>query len=146
LLIGKPGEAHAKIAQRIGAAGSEDAVVCPGYLEDDALSEAYAGCAFLLFPSLYEGFGFPILEAMSRGKTLIASNRGSMSEVVGQAGILLDPEDREAWVEAMIRLWQEDERRAGLERAASQRAQEFGWERTGRMAWEALDRVGGRHA
>jgi alpha-1,3-rhamnosyl/mannosyltransferase len=94
-----------------------------GYVAKDDLPLLYSGARMLVYPSLYEGFGLPVLEAMASGVPVITSNRASLPEVAGQAGITVDPEDRRALTEAMLLLIEdtsEAERRirSGLEHAA----------------------------
>ena len=78
----------------------DDSVVFPGYLPDEDLSCFYSACDFFVFPSLYEGFGLPVLEAMKCGAPLLISNRSSIPEVAGEAALYFDPEDSEELVSA----------------------------------------------
>lgn len=100
-------------------------VQAPSDKERDAL---LAGARALLFPSLYEGFGRPALEAMTLGVPVVASNRGAIPEVVGDAGILLDPHDREGWIAAIDRAF-----RGELNgESGNAQARRFSWEKTAR--------------
>ncbi len=99
-----------------------------GYVSDDELKSLYAGATAMVFPSLYEGFGFPALEAMACGAAVIASARGSLPEIVGSAGILINPEDSEQIAAAMIRLAHDTNERQQLAQAGRQRARMFRWE------------------
>jgi len=101
-----------------------------GYTPLDDRERLYAGARALLLPSLDEGFGLPALEAMSAGVPVIASNRGSLPEVVAGGGTLLDPHDIEAWATAIERIaiddhWAAEQACLGLERA-----KEFTWPAT----------------
>jgi glycosyltransferase involved in cell wall biosynthesis len=104
--------------------GLGDCVVFPGLVADADLPALYGGAAALVQPSLEEGFGLPALEAMACGTPVVASRRGALPEVVGDAGVLVDPEDERALASALARvLGSAGERRAlagrGLARAAS---------------------------
>jgi glycosyltransferase involved in cell wall biosynthesis len=109
----------------------------------------YNAARFLVFPSFYEGFGLPPLEAMACGTPVIASNAGSLPEVVGDAGILIDPRDVGGWAEAMAHLWSDGEEREHLRTQGLQQAARFSWERAAQETLEvyqeavALRREGG---
>jgi glycosyltransferase involved in cell wall biosynthesis len=116
-----------------------------GYFASDRREALYAGARALVMPSLDEGFGIPALEAMSAGVPVIASNRGSLPEVIGDAGTLLDATDVEGFAAAMTRavtddVWAADRGRAGLARA-----QAFTWSATARLLRQAyIDAVARR--
>ena len=101
-----------------------------GYVEDRDRERLYAGASVLVLPSLDEGFGLPALEAMSAGVPVVASNRGSLPEVVGSGGMLVEPADVDGLARAIERVvtdrdWAESQGRAGL-----QQARAFTWERS----------------
>lgn len=95
------------------------------YVPDDTLGELIKGCKFLLFPSLYEGFGLPLLEAMSAGSAVITANTGSLPEIAGDGALLVDPHDELAMEAAITRLDRDDDLRARLERQGRARAAFF---------------------
>jgi alpha-1,3-rhamnosyl/mannosyltransferase len=117
--------AGALLAQRV-ASGE---VRLMGYLERDDLVRLTAGALAMVYPSLYEGFGLPPLEAMSCGVPPITSNTSSLPEVVGDAGLLVDPADVDGLSAAMLELSQNASRRADLAERSLARAQGFSWER-----------------
>jgi glycosyltransferase involved in cell wall biosynthesis len=99
-----------------------------GYVDQDLLPGLYAGAAAFVLPSLYEGFGLPVLEAMASGVPVVVSDRGSLPEVVGGAALVVDPEDGAALSEAILAAVGDDR----LRRLALARARRFTWERTAR--------------
>ncbi len=96
------------------------------------------------FPSIYEGFGLPPLEAMAAGVPVIAADATSLPEVVGDAGILLDPHDRSAWAETMVRLVDSPLERTEWQRRGRLRASQFSWEETARRTAAVYRLVLGR--
>lgn len=98
-----------------------------GYVPAEILPMLYSGARMFVYPSLYEGFGLPVLEAMASGIPVITSNRASLPEVAGEAGIMVDPHDREALREAMLRLVEdEQEARRRIDLGLAQAAR-FTW-------------------
>lgn len=127
-----------------GRLGVRDRVVELSDVSDAGLRALYARCEALLFPSLYEGFGLPVLEAMACGTPVVASDRSSIPEVVGDGGILVDPEIPGAMAEGVRRLWREPGLRDELARRARARAAAFSWQESARRTVEILCRVAGR--
>jgi glycosyltransferase involved in cell wall biosynthesis len=103
-----------------------------GYVPEEELASLYAGAALVAMPSLYEGFGLPLLEAMACGAPVIASNVSSFPEVLGDAGVMLPPDNEEAWVESMDHLLNDEGARARMRAQSIARARTFTWERTAR--------------
>jgi glycosyltransferase involved in cell wall biosynthesis len=101
-----------------------------GHVADDELPPLYSAARALVFPSLYEGFGLPALEAMASGTAVIASNTTGLAEAVGDAGITFDPTSAEELAEAMRRVLGEEDLRERLVAAGLARAAEFTWART----------------
>jgi glycosyltransferase involved in cell wall biosynthesis len=106
------------------------AVVLTGPVEDSVLLNLYRGAAALVYPSRYEGFGLPLLEAMQCGIPVVAANSSSLPEVVGDAGPLVDPLDAAAWEAAIARLLSSPLHAARLGAASLARAAQFSWDRT----------------
>jgi glycosyltransferase involved in cell wall biosynthesis len=102
------------------------------YVPDDDLPALYSAAAFSVYPSLYEGFGFPVLESMACGTPVIATSTSSLPEVAGQAGLLLSPEDVSGWAGALESLLHDPGERAHLRRLGLAQAATFTWERTAR--------------
>ena len=122
-------------------AGSADAVVLLGPVSDTRQKMLYRGAAALVYPSLYEGFGLPLLEAMASGTPVIASRAASIPEVVGDAGIILDPDDVAGWCEAILAVVNDEHRHAALRAAGLRRVAGFTWERTARLTRDVYRRV-----
>ncbi len=108
-------------------------VIMTGRIDDDDLPALYSGAVVFVFPSLYEGFGLPVLEAMQCGTPVVASNTSSLPEVVGDAGVLIPPHDVDALCQAVLAIYQSTARRAELSARARARAAEFSWEKCARQ-------------
>lgn len=123
------------VASEIGVA---ERVTWLGYVDRAKLGELYRGAACLVFPSRYEGFGLPVLEAMACGTPVVASRATSIPEIAGEAAILVDPGDPEALADGVVRaLARRDELRA----AGIARAKEFTWARTAELTAAAYGRT-----
>jgi glycosyltransferase involved in cell wall biosynthesis len=121
--------------------GREAGVVLLGHADDAMLSALYHDAAALVFPSYYEGFGLPLLEAMSQGLPAVVSNRGSLPEVAGAAALVVDPDDHEGLAVAMRRLLSDAALRVTLAEAGRSRARAYGWQRAAAAVREVLDAV-----
>jgi glycosyltransferase involved in cell wall biosynthesis len=108
-------------------------VIRPGFVTDDELVALYSATACLVFPSLYEGFGLPPLEAMACGAPVVASNRSSIPEVVGDAGILVDASDADDIADGIERVVLSEETSADLRRRGQQRSRTFTWDRCAQL-------------
>lgn len=104
-----------------------------GYVPEERLASLYAEARLLAYPSLLEGFGFPVLEAMARGCPVVTSDRSSLPEVAGDAAVLVDPESVEDIAEGIARVWEDDRLAADLRSRGFERARLFSWERTARL-------------
>lgn len=140
-LAGAAGRAAATLAKRIHDLGLGDRVRLLGYVPAADLPTLYAGAVGFVFPSLYEGFGLPALEAMAWGAPVIASTTSSLPEVVGGAGILVDPYDAAGLAAAMARLLDDHRLRAKLVAAGQERARCFTWERCAESVEDVLREV-----
>jgi glycosyltransferase involved in cell wall biosynthesis len=136
VLTGSPDQQMLKEIEWLGLSG--DIVFADSYANGD-LSDVYRGALGLVFPSLYEGFGLPPLEAMACGIPVLTSNVCSLPEVVGDAGILVDPLDVEAIGDGIRRLVQDSELRTELRQKGLLRAKEFSWEETAHRTRKVLD-------
>jgi glycosyltransferase involved in cell wall biosynthesis len=116
-----------------------DRVRWTGYVSDDDLCALYSACRAFIYPSIYEGFGLPPLEAMACGAPVISSNIPSITEVLGDAPLLVTPTDAEALTKSIIDLWENKDERQRLSEAGQARAAEFSWERTARQTREVYE-------
>jgi glycosyltransferase involved in cell wall biosynthesis len=112
-----------------------------GYVADNDLQELYAQSAVFLFPTLYEGFGLPALEAMAAGLPVVGSHTSSIPEVVGDAGVLFDPLSIEAGAKAVLSVLDDDAAQRSLSVAGVERARRFTWEHTGKATVEGYKRA-----
>jgi glycosyltransferase involved in cell wall biosynthesis len=115
-------------AAQIALDGASDRIVITGYLTEEELARWYARASIFAFPSLDEGFGMPILEAMAAGVPVIAGNRSALPEVSGDAAELVDPESVEQLAAALVGLATDEERRREFIARGRERARQFTWE------------------
>ncbi len=109
-----------------------------GHVSERILPALYAGALAFAYPSLYEGFGLPPLEAMATGIPVLTGNRTSLPEVVGDAGLMVDPYDVDAIAEGLERLIEDSTLRASLRVKGLERAKEFNWDVTAKKTWDLL--------
>jgi glycosyltransferase involved in cell wall biosynthesis len=131
VVAGPAGSGTAGVERAVAEARARGArVVMPGFVPDEELAALYSGALGFVFPSLHEGFGIPPLEAMQCGAPVIASNRSSIPEVVGDAALVVDPQDADALCHAMYRLYRDGALREDLRARSLARAAQFSWDRT----------------
>jgi glycosyltransferase involved in cell wall biosynthesis len=127
VLVGAKGLKHDKIIAEATREAYRARIVFTGYVADEDLSAIYSGATGFVYPSLYEGFGLPPLEAMQCGTPVITSSTTSLPEVVGDAGILVDPRDGDALSQAMLTLLRDAELSRSLRTKGLARAADFSW-------------------
>ncbi len=128
VIVGGSGWKQTGLADEVRRCGLERNVIFTGFVDDRMLATLYANCLFLAMPSLYEGFGFPIVEAQSFGKPVLTSNTSSMPEVAGESAILVDPRNAEAIASAFGQLCLDARLRQKLAAGARRNAERFTWE------------------
>ncbi len=136
VIAGGKGWLYESFFKRLRSLGLEKRVTLTGYVPDDDLP-ALINCAEVFaFPSIFEGFGLPPLEAMACGVPVVCSNASSLPEVVGEAGVLLPPDDPRTWAEALNRILVDPDLRADLRARGLARARQFTWEHAARCTLE----------
>ena len=141
LLPGYPTEHEQELREQAAALGIAGDTRFLGWVDGDELEGLYALADGFVMPSLYEGFGLPVLEAMARGVPVACSDRSSLPEVADDAALLFDPEDVGAIARALDTLVHDDATASRLRAAGPARAAEFSWERSARSTLEAYDRA-----
>lgn len=128
VIAGGDGWGADALAEAVAATRWRSRIVRTGYVDDDRLQSLLAGATVLAFPSVYEGFGFPPLEAMAAGVPVVATSVGAVPEVVGDAGLLVAPGDADALADALGRVLDDDGLRSELVARGRARAATFTWE------------------
>jgi len=129
VIAGSKGWYYEQIFAQVAALAQRSSIIFPGFIPAEQLPWWYRAATVFVYPSLYEGFGLPVLEAMASGTAVITSNTSSLPEVVGDAAILVDPTDVDALAAAMVRLLNDEALRAQLSAAGVRQAAKFSWRR-----------------
>jgi glycosyltransferase involved in cell wall biosynthesis len=132
ICVGNRSGSEFKIRQRAEQLGIGNQVRLLGHVAQEALPAIYQGATLFLYPTLYEGFGLPVVEAMASGTAVITSNTSALKEVAQSYALLVDPLDIPAMAKAIAQCMAEPEHRAALARLGLRRAQDFSWEKTAR--------------
>lgn len=130
VITGKRGWKYKNIFEIISKLNLQKDVVFTGYVQREDLPALYNAADLFVYPSLYEGFGLPPLEAMACGTPVITSNTSSLPEVVGNAGIMVDPYDIDGLAKAMYEVLTNEGLRAELRKRGLERAKMFSWKKT----------------
>lgn len=138
VLVGASGRHYRFLLKMVADLGLDEDVVFTGFVPDKVLPTLYSAASVFIYPSLYEGFGLPILEAMACGTPVVASNITSMPEVVGDAGLMFDPYDVEEICKKIYRILSNEDRRNELVMKGKQRARKFSWEKTAKEVVNVL--------
>lgn len=141
VVVGHEGRENARLRERAAALGLGERVTFTGWISAADLEGLYALAACCAYPSLYEGFGLPVLEAMSRGVPLACSDATSLPEVAGDAALLFDPRDIASMTAAMLRVLEDEALASSLRARGLERAATFTWERCAAGVLAVYDRV-----
>lgn len=141
VLAGGRGWLMEDMARTVNELGLSSRVKLTGYVDDAELAWLYANCLGFVYPSLFEGFGLPVLEAMSLGAPVITSNVSSLPEVAGDAALLVDPLDTQAIADAMARLEGDATLRGELKASGLERAAGFSWDAAAQVAQECYEKA-----
>ena len=139
VIAGRKGWLYDQIFQQVERLGLESEVLFPGYVPQEDLPALLSGARLFVFPSLYEGFGLPVLEAMACGTPVVCSNVSSLPEVAGDAALLVDPLDVKDMAEAMNRLLQDEGLRTELVERGYRQVRQFSWDRCARETLAVLE-------
>jgi glycosyltransferase involved in cell wall biosynthesis len=143
VVVGKRAWLYEETLRAVEACGVGADVIFTGYAPESDLPALYSGALCFVYPSYFEGFGLPPLEAMRCGAAVVAGDRTSLPEVVGDAGLLVNPFDVEAITSALARLIDDQQLRATLSERGLARAARFDWRETARLTLEVYKRATG---
>lgn len=139
--VGSRPEADFKLRQRAGRLGISEDVKLLGHVAQEALPAIYQGATLFLYPTLYEGFGLPVVEAMASGVPVITSDGSALKEIAQGYAHLVNPLDVEKMAQSIAHLLRDEEHRLSLAERGRKRARDFSWERAARHTLEIYERV-----
>jgi glycosyltransferase involved in cell wall biosynthesis len=143
VFAGKDAWYGSRVREAARESGVEGRIHFLGFVTDDELLQLYNACDCFAFPSFYEGFGIPVLEAMACGRAVICSNASSIPEVADGAALLFNPHNTDEIVSALFDVLRDGELRARMERLGIQRASHFTWQKTAEMTLDVYREVAG---
>lgn len=141
VLAGKLGFGYEKIQAFIKAHQLTQRVVELGWIAEEDLPYLMNGAEIFVFPSFYEGFGLPVLEAMACGTPVIASRASALPEVAGEAAVLVEPRDERRWAEAIQQLLDNKDLRNQWSQKGLKRAQTFSWQECAKRVWGVIETI-----
>lgn len=141
VIVGKRAWLYQDIFRAARTSGYLSDIIFTDYVPDEDLPMLYGGATVFIYPSMFEGFGLPVLEAMACGVPVITSNSSSLPEVAGEAALLVDPYDETALEKAILRLVSDDRLRQKLSLEGLRQAQKFSWRRTAELTLQVYEDV-----
>ena len=142
VLAGQPAYQFARLQRQYEDLIDQKRVILTGYVDQSQKISLLKAASLLVYPSFYEGFGFPPLEAMQFGVPVLASNQGSIPEIVGEAGLLFDPYDQSGFVDSLKKIVVDTNLRIHLSQLGYKQVKKFSWDKTASQVLELYERVG----
>ncbi len=144
VLAGPRGWLIGELEEALQRLGLEGEVLIPGFIDQEELPLWYSAAEVFVYPSLYEGFGLPVLEAMACGTPVVAAKAGALPEVVGEAGLTVSPHDVQALAETIDRVLRDGQLRQEMVKKGLRRAKQFSWKRTAQETVAVYEKAVGR--
>lgn len=141
VIAGKKGWKYKDIFKIISKLNLQNDIIFTGYVSDEDLPGLYNAADLFVYPSIYEGFGLPPLEAMACGTPVITSNTSSLPEVVGNAGIMIDPLDIESFAESMYKVISNEDLKIKMRKKGLERAKLFSWEKCAKEVMDTYQKI-----
>ena len=141
VIVGKKAWLFSDVFDSVRQTGIESEILFTGYVPDEELPLLYNAADLFVYPSIFEGFGLPVLEALACGTPVITSNTSSLAELAGEAAVLIDPLSIQELTDAMIRVLRDEKLRLLLAEKGLRRASQFTWEKTSRQTLEIFEKV-----
>lgn len=141
LVAGRMAWQYDDIVEKLKTYKYRDDVVLLNYLPEDELANITASAYAMLFPSLFEGFGVPVIEAMQSAVPVITSNTSSLPEIGGSAALYADPTDADAIAKQMLQLYKDESLRNKLIEEGKVQAAKFSWDKTAELMWEVIEKT-----
>jgi glycosyltransferase involved in cell wall biosynthesis len=138
VLVGQPGVGYVETEQAINESPNKADIILTGWAEKEDIAALMNATEVFVFPSRYEGFGIPVLEAMASGCPVIASVGNSLAEVGGEAAAYVSPDNLKELASSMVNILNDASLRQKMKEKGLARAREFSWQKTAEMTWEAL--------
>jgi len=139
--LGRSKQLRSEMLKKLSSLGITEDVTFVDYISELELAYYYSSATLLAYPSLYEGFGLPPLEAMACGCPVVTANTSSLPEVVGEAGIMVNPYDTSSLVQAIRRVLTDDKLRDNMVRRGLEQSKKFSWEKTAELTLQVYNKV-----